>query len=509
MVDLARFDDEKRDPGFPVELDPQIISALFDHPEALEEHLPHLNPINFRSPESQYVVAEILEYYQKYGAQPTREILWDIVSRQLDTDGPYAEIKTLIFRETIGREYCYIRDILHDWLKQRTLARLYDEDTAEAIERGDLDIIRRIADEADAIGLDNQTNGVLTPSELFAPNEEEEWSVDGILAPSQPCIVGGPSKSMKTSLLCDLAVSIASGKPFLGEYPSRQSRVLFISGESGRIALKNTLRAIMRRRHIAENTIEEHLLISFNLPLLSTDTGLAGLRKTLQEHKPAAVILDPLYLCLLSSDDAGAASNIFAMGTRLGRLSRLFQELEATAILCHHFNRKGVAGSWPSLADLSQAGAAEFCRQWILLRRAKEYRGDGYHELNVSIGGEGRCQDFRLTVNEGREDRDWEVVLTPREELEEEEQAGRRDKQAEKVKEEQEELVRGIRSLARTEERATRYKLKQFIGWSGTRLARVLERALELHLVVEQEEEQREGDKRRSKVWYETLEEQD
>ena len=487
MVDLSKFDDDKLDPTFPVELDAQIISLLFDLPDLAEQVLPHLKPTYFQGLEAQVVSAEILNHHAKHGQQPTRPIVWATLSRQLDTNDPYQDIKDLVFRESNGREVCHLKEILYDWGRKRTVFQLYDEDTAEAIERGDLDIIRRIIDEAETIGA--ETNGVIKPSELFAPSEEEEWLINGILAPGQPCIVGGPSKAMKTSLLCDLAVSIASGKPFLGKYQSQQAKVLFISGESGRTALKNTLGAIMRRRNVSAEAIEEHLRVSFHLPLLSTDTGLAGLRKTIQEHTPAVVVLDPLYLCLLSSDDAGSASNIFAMGTRLGRLSRLCQELGATAILCHHFNRKGAPGSWPSLADLSQAGAAEFCRQWILLRRAREYRGDGYHELNVSVGGEGRCQDFRLTINEGKEDRDWKVEITAREELAEDEKSGRRDKQAEKLGEEQEELIRGIKSLARMEERASRYKLKQFIGWSGTRLARVLEIALELHLVVEQEEE--------------------
>jgi hypothetical protein len=55
----------------------------------------------------------------------------------------------------------------------------------------------------------------VTSAEFAATKCNLDWHVEQILAKGQPAVVGGPHKSLKTSLLVDLAISLGTGMDFL------------------------------------------------------------------------------------------------------------------------------------------------------------------------------------------------------------------------------------------------------------------------------------------------------
>ena len=57
----------------------------------------------------------------------------------------------------------------------------------------------------------------LIDSQTFATTDyKQEWLVKGVLVAGQPAVVGGPKKTLKTSLLIDLAVSLGTGSQVSG-----------------------------------------------------------------------------------------------------------------------------------------------------------------------------------------------------------------------------------------------------------------------------------------------------
>jgi len=145
-------------------------------------------------------------------------------------------------------------------------------------------------------------------------------------------VVGGRSKTLKTSVVCELAISLGSGTPFLGRFDSQQVPVGFWSGESGAATIRETA-----KRQAAAKGVDLaacSVFWSFDLPRLSQREHLDHLRATSERHGLKVWIVDPLYLALLSADTAGAASNLFAMGAALHPLSKLAQEAGVTLVVC-------------------------------------------------------------------------------------------------------------------------------------------------------------------------------
>ena len=273
---------------------------------------------------------------------------------------------------------------------------------------------------------------------FFTTPYKLEWLVKRLLIKGQPCIFGGPKKSLKTTELVDLAVSLATATPFLGYFEVyRRCRVVMISGESGEAVLQETGRRICAARGIDPATLDVHW--SFRLPKVASVLDRDALALGLQQLGAGVVIIDPLYLCLLAGMDARdvEAGNLFHMGPLLLDLARACLDAGATPALSHHARKNRVNDSGPmDLDDLSFAGIAEFARQWLLVSRRKPFDPEtGSSKLWLSAGGSaGQSGLWAVDVEEGVLGDDftghkWEVeVRTATEDRESTEEAREDDR---------------------------------------------------------------------------------
>jgi hypothetical protein len=259
---------------------------------------------------------------------------------------------------------------------------------------------------------------------LRRSTSKNEYMIDGVLVRNQPGLIGGASKSLKTTTAIDLAVSLASGSPFLGvRSVLSQEKVMFYSAESGEATIREIERRVSMAKGVYDQLDNDQIIWQTWVPQISDLAGLALLDYEIGQHKPTVVILDPLYQML----DGENASSYSLNGQQLQTISRLCLDHNATPILIDHAKRSSnnVREFAPlELEDISGAGKAEFFRQWILISRQRPYDVDSQiHHLWMTFGGsaghsglfgvvidesldESSGRGYRLTVQSGRESKE-------------------------------------------------------------------------------------------------------
>lgn len=272
--------------------------------------------------------------------------------------------------------------------------------------------------------------GVLNAAEFDAACLDVNYIVDDVLVEHQPMIVAGVMKSMKTSVVLDLGLAIATARPFLGKFRVPEpKRVLTISGESGGATIQETCRRISDAYGERFADAGDRFLISSYIPSIDNADDLSALESLLRRHEVDVLIVDPIYL-MMSGVDAG---NIFVQGERLRAFANMCAGCSVTPILCHHA-RKGVAeGERLDLSSISFSGFAEFGRQFLLLNRREKYAFDGIHRLWMSLGGSaGHGGAWGVDIVEGTRTngrrRIWQPSILTTQEVEE--QRGGRDQQS-------------------------------------------------------------------------------
>ena len=160
-------------------------------------------------------------------------------------------------------------------------------------------------------------------------------------------------KAQKTWNADDLAVSVASGTPWLGFLPVEQpGPVLIFAGEGGKAEIVRRLRAIARSRSVELESLP--IVVCARAPHLANVSHLAAFEEQLETAKPVLVVLDPLYLAARGAK----GSDLYAMGEMLETVQHLCQAADASLLCVTHFNRKDGSGA----GRITGAGPAEWGR---------------------------------------------------------------------------------------------------------------------------------------------------
>ena len=241
---------------------------------------------------------------------------------------------------------------------------------------------------------------------LISGNFKLEFLVENVLAQHQPGVIAGSSKSLKTSVMIDLAVSLASQAFFLGKFKVKQPyRVGIMSGESGMATIQNCYRRVCEARTWEADVTKLSIWWCESVANFSSLEDLHELRRFIRKQSLEVLMVDPLYQALPEVDAASLAK----MGEVLRATNQICHDTGCTLILVHHTIKRPGFGSNRSVfeplerEDIHGAGINEWMRQWLLINRREVYAADGTHKLNLVLGGSaGHSSRWALDVDEGR-----------------------------------------------------------------------------------------------------------
>jgi hypothetical protein len=226
---------------------------------------------------------------------------------------------------------------------------------------------------------------------------EPRWLIQGLWPADAYGVLAAQEKAGKTWAALDLAVSVACGRPWLEHFPCPSpGPVLIFLGEGGELATVRRIEAIAARRGVDPAQLADQLRLCFRVPRLAAagaGSELTAIQAELQEHPPALVVLDPLYLAA-----AGASgSNLYDMGAVLQAIQGVCQTAGCALLVVTHWNKTGDGRG----ADrISGAGPAAWAR--VICSISIQHRGaddDGASRVLLGvevIGGEIADTRFRI-----------------------------------------------------------------------------------------------------------------
>jgi len=405
-----------------IDAEGQVIGALMIDPTRIGDIAKLLRPADFVDPYHRLMFATITAMH---GRREPIDVV--AVSRHLKTSDMFAgpDISAAGYLAGTGVAVSTVAHVQHhaELVQEAGRKRRLHDLASTAAEhtlngQGSSEVL------ADLLAGVEDLRSEIEPSERFAAISAAEldggnfslaWLIDWLLVEGQPCILAGPKKTLKTSLLLALMLALATGNEFLGKFAIRKARrVLFCSGESGMATLQETARRIARAMEWELRDVP-NFAITADLPRLDSLDDLAEFESFLERQEAEVVGIDPAYLCM-GADNSG---NLFAQGAVLLGISQLCQRLGITLILCHHTKRNTGRDAFdvPELEDIAWAGFQEFARQWLLVGRRERYEpGSGVHRLWLSVGGSaGHGGLYAVNIEEGTAQtpggRYWSVTL--------------------------------------------------------------------------------------------------
>lgn len=192
--------------------------------------------------------------------------------------------------------------------------------------------------------------------------QDTRWLIPDFVVDNTVSFLYGAPGSYKTWVELDLAVSIASGLPFLGiERPTRSGRVLIFQQEDAHPSIAERISTIWFGREGLKMPRIEDGVFSWHMPekrlpirmyedrdfKFTNPNAMENLERTIQQQEPVAIFMDPFYSLVPNEDNMERAPE-YIFGVKALR-----DKYNCSFFFVHHTNkaalgsgnRQGMLGS--------------------------------------------------------------------------------------------------------------------------------------------------------------------
>jgi len=193
----------------------------------------------------------------------------------------------------------------------------------------------------------------------------------------------GPRKSWKSMLAMNLAFSLAQGEPFLG-FDCLQQKVLLIQLELSKALYRERVMKYLTGHKLTASQVPGLDILSTYYLKLDRPAGSSFLDRTVGEHEPEILIVDPVYKVL--SGDVVRSYDVLKL---MDNLDMVIQRYKIGVILIHHARQSLVDSSGQEIdRGVEELMGSSYFGNWpdsiIKMRKIREGKKYDWVQLNFA-----------------------------------------------------------------------------------------------------------------------------
>jgi len=170
--------------------------------------------------------------------------------------------------------------------------------------------------------------------EFLQEEEPTQWFAEGIFAKNSIGFFAGLPESGKTWALMDFAIATATGGNWLGLFPIKKSKVLFIDQERARPETKRRFESLFKAKGLGSADLEFLRIKRGSSIKIDLESSYNAFDKLLAQRQPELVIIDSL-----ATFHTKEGNNMAEIQSVMEKLKQLRDKFNCAFLFVHHLNK--------------------------------------------------------------------------------------------------------------------------------------------------------------------------